>query len=148
MNADSTNLAIIAAALLGGPVVAAQAGVDEPPAVRQEAHRFNPSTSLDDDSVRPLNRSRKPVPAIEQDVFEPQPRAPKHARSADDEQVRPGAPLFRPERSLDDFFSVAKPRPQRAAKPVLTPRSRNAAEDPAGRASESGKPAREGKPEQ
>jgi hypothetical protein len=137
-------LAIIAAAVLGAPLLAARAGVDEPPAPREAVWHTAPSTALDDSGVRPLNGSRNPIPAIEHDIVEPQPHPTRRTRSADDELVRPVAPMFYPERSLDD--SLALPRGQHGS--AAAGRSqRDAAEDPAGRASEAGKPTREGKAE-
>ena len=74
---------------------------------------------------------------------------------ADDEFVRPGGAVFRPERALDDVFAAPKApgKPRVRASPAsVAPRAgqanrRELAEDPAGRASESGRPAREGRRE-
>lgn len=149
MNASLMSLAAAAALLpLGQP----RAGVDEPRTAPTELRRTVPSTALDDAGVRPLDRSRKPVPAIEQDVVLPEPRPPRRTRSADDEVVRPGVNAFRPERALDDALAPPK-KPagtQKAAPPSMRDRDRRSriAEDPAGRAYESGRPTREGRVEQ
>jgi hypothetical protein len=142
------------AALLTGAALAAHAGVDEPSTPIAQRPDARLSTALDDDAVRPLDRSRKPLPAIEHDVVRPEPKRPRQTRSADDEFVRPGGSVFQPERALDDLFAhpaVGK-RPRATASPALAPRPgqpgrRELAEDPAGRASESGRPAREGRRE-
>jgi hypothetical protein len=156
MNLKLTILAVTAA-LLSVPALQAQAGVDEPSTVR-DVRRTISSTALDDDSVRPLERSRKPVPAIEHDVVLPEPRRVKHGRDADSEVVRPNATVFRPERSLDDGLTTTKKpvsvKPQKiTTQPKAAPlaavdgRHRSASEDPVGRANESGRSSREGKPE-
>jgi hypothetical protein len=142
--------------LLSGMALAAQAGVGEPAYFIPVNGIVRPSTALDDESVRPLDRSRKPQPAIEQDIVLPEPRPPRQSRNADDELVLPGGPGFRPERALDDAFAL----PPRAAPvrrtfdnapSVRVPRFPEApkavAEDPAGRASEAGKPSRKGRAE-
>ena len=139
--------------LLSGMALTTQAGVDEPATLTPVHGIVRPSTALDDDSVRPLDASRKPVPAIEQDVVLPEPRAPRRTRSADDEVVLPGGPGFQPERALDDALIAPRPVRRTVDKaptvPVRPPAAarKEAAEDPAGRAAETGKPSREGTPE-
>jgi hypothetical protein len=142
------------AALLAGTALTGMAGVDEPTAIAERAGA-RPGTALDDEQVRPLDRSRKPIPAIEHDVVRPEPKRPKQTRSADDEFVRPGGAVFQPERALDDVFAAPKApgKPRVRASPASLaphagqPNRRELAEDPAGRASESGRPAREGRRE-
>jgi hypothetical protein len=138
--------------LLSGIALTGQAGVDEP-AVTPVSRIVRPSTALDDGGVRALDAPRKLVPAIEQDVVLPEPRAARRTRSADDEVVLPGGPGFLPERALDDAFIAPRPARRAVDKAPTVPAHpsaaarKGAAEDPAGRASETGKPSRKGNPE-
>jgi hypothetical protein len=147
---NPTPLSLLAATLFCALAPTAQAGVDEPSTVR-EVRRTNPSTSLNEDGVRPLDGSRKPVPEIERDVVKPEPRKPKAARTADDEVVRPGNSTFKPDRSGEEAAPTLRkpPKPQKAAAAKRAPGpdrgGQAVSEDPASRASEAGRPMREGR---
>jgi hypothetical protein len=149
---NRTASTLLAAALLSALATAGLAGVDEPSTVR-EVRRTNPSTSLNEDGVRPLDGSRKPVPSIEHDVVLPDARKPRQTRSADDEVVRPGKNTFKPERFGDDGAGTARKPAAKAPKPAATVKRAPGAdrggqavsEDPASRANEASRPPREGR---
>jgi hypothetical protein len=140
---------IAAAVVIAGAASVARAGVgEEADAAALATATVRPSTALDDDAVRPLDRSRAPMPMIERDSVSPQPRAPARTRTADDEVVHPVDRSFRPVRTLDDDPLPPERRAttsdQGSAVTGQRARSgRGVTEDPAGRANESARPDRE-----